>query len=426
MDIKAVLLGRIADRTATVGVIGIGYVGLPLAVCFAEAGFRVIGVDLNSEKVDAINQGNSYVEDVASERLFPLVKAGRLAATTDYAVLDTCDAVSICVPTPLGKTGAPDVSYILQAAEAIAQHLHMGSLVTLESTTYPGTTTEVVLPCFQRYTPELTVGKDFFLCFSPERVDPGRIDWTTRNTPRVIGGVTPTCLKMGMALYGAAIETLVPVSSTEVAEMTKLLENTFRAVNIGLANEMLVICDRLGLDAWEVIEAAATKPFGFMKFVPGPGLGGHCIPVDPQYLAWKLRTLNYTVRFIDLATDVNTGMPDYWVRKLQDALNEVGKPVRDSRVLVIGVAYKKDVGDIRESPALDILVLLQEKGAVVSYHDPYVPVLSVGDLHMCAVSNLEEALREADCVLIAADHSCYDWSSVHATACLVVDTRATV
>lgn len=420
------LLESIADRSARVGVIGLGYVGLPLATIFAEAGYRVVGVDIDLRKVRTLNEGRSYIEDIPGARLAALVEQGLLSATTDFAALDACDAVSICVPTPLRKTRDPDISHILSATEAVARHLHPGMLVVLESTTYPGTTVEVILPQLQHNGARLEVGRDFFLCFSPERVDPGRQDWTTVNTPKVMGGVTPACLAVGQALYGAAIDTMVPVSSTQAAEMVKLLENTFRAVNIGLANEVLLICDKLGLDAWEVIEAAASKPFGFMKFTPGPGLGGHCIPVDPLYLSWKLRTLNYNARFIELASEINTDMPAYWVRKVQDALNEAGKAVKGSTVLVLGVAYKKDVSDLRESPALDILMLLQEKGAHIAYHDPHVPAFQHDGLEMASLPDLDAALTGADCVVIAADHSAYDWPAVHRQARLVVDTRATL
>ena len=420
------LLASIADRSARVGVIGLGYVGLPLATIFAEAGFRVVGIDIDPRKVTLLNEGRSYVEDIDEARLAPLVEQGRLSATTDFAALDACDTVSICVPTPLRKTRDPDISHILSATEAVARHLHAGMLVVLESTTYPGTTTEVILPHLLQNGSGLDVGRDFFLCFSPERVDPGREDWTTINTPKVMGGVTPACLEVGQALYGAVLKTMVPVSSTEAAEMVKLLENTFRAVNIGLANEVLLICDKLGLDAWEVIEAAATKPFGFMKFVPGPGLGGHCIPVDPLYLSWKLKTLNYNARFIELASEINTDMPTYWVRKVQDALNDAGKAVKGSRVLVLGVAYKKDVSDLRESPALDILLMLQEKGAQVAYHDPHVPAFQHDGLELASVPDLDAALAQADGVIITADHSVYDWPTVHRKARLVVDTRATL
>jgi UDP-N-acetyl-D-glucosamine dehydrogenase len=469
------LIAKYHTRRATVAVIGLGYVGLPLAVSFAQAGHRVVGIDVDGRKVDAINRGESYIEDIADSLLHSLVatedaqalfhkgvaehtpvssghetdktdmlgKAGTLWATTDFSVLTQCDAVSICVPTPLRKTGDPDISYIVSAASEISRYLHPGMLIVLESTTYPGTTTEVVLPVLQKHvefdgeglhpsktaparSEELAVGQDFFLAFSPERVDPGRKDWTTTNTPKVMGGVTPACLELGRALYETAIDTIVPVSSTEAAEMVKLLENTFRAVNIGLVNEVLLMCDKLELDAWEVIEAAATKPFGFMKFTPGPGLGGHCIPIDPHYLAWKLRTLNYNARFIDLASEINTSMPRYWVQRVQDELNRAGKPVNGSAVLVLGVAYKKDVGDLRESPALDILHLLTEKGAKVSYHDPYVPAFRADGLEMVCVPDLEEATRHADCVVIVTDHSNYDWPALSRSAKLIVDTRHVV
>jgi UDP-N-acetyl-D-glucosamine dehydrogenase len=441
------LLNRFQEQRARVAVIGLGYVGLPLAVAFARAGHTVVGIDVDAAKVEAINHGHSYIEDVPSEQIRALVQqanlettpsqrlnghapgvtsAGSLQATTDYAVLAGCDAVSICVPTPLRKTGDPDISYILSASEEIARYLHKDMLVVLESTTYPGTTTEIILSRLATAHPDLQVGEDFFLCFSPERVDPGRTDWTTYNTPKVMGGVTPACLAAGCALYETAIETIVPVSSTEAAEMVKLLENTFRAVNIGLVNEVLLMCDKLGLDAWEVIEAAATKPFGYMKFTPGPGLGGHCIPIDPLYLSWKLRTLNYNARFIELASQVNTEMPHYWVQKVQDALNEQAKAVKGSHILILGVAYKKDVSDLRESPALDIIQLLAEKGANVAYHDPHVPSLKIDGLDMTCVANLPAALANADCVVVVTDHSAYDWTEVKSRAALLVDSRAAV
>lgn len=422
-DYFSQFLSRVASRDAQVAIIGLGYVGLPLAVVFAEAGYQVVGIDVDPQKVDTLNRGCSYIEDIPAGRLEPLVTDGRLRATTDYAVLQQCDAVSICVPTPLRKTGDPDISYIINATDAIARYLHPGMLIVLESTTYPGTTTEVIMPRLSENGADLTVGKHFFLCFSPERVDPGRTDWTTINTPKVMGGVTATCRQAGQTLYTSAIEQVVPVSSTEAAEMVKLLENTFRAVNIGLVNEVLLMCDRLGLDAWEVIEAAATKPFGFMKFTPGPGLGGHCIPIDPLYLSWKLKTLNYNARFIELASEVNTAMPRYWVQKVQDTLNEAGKPVKGSQVLVIGVAYKKDVSDLRESPALDIIHLLQTKGAHVGYHDPYVPTFNYDGVSMNSVACLETALEQVDCVVIVTDHSGYDWVQMRERATLTVDTR---
>lgn len=420
---KTRLLEKLESGDAHVAVIGLGYVGLPLAVVFAEAGYRVTGIDLDPRKVGAINCGQSYIDDVSQRSVQDLVCQRRLSATSDFSVLEHCDAVSICVPTPLRKTGDPDISYIVNVTEQLAKYLLPGMVVVLESTTYPGTTTEVVLPLLSGSKHRLKVGENFFLAFSPERVDPGRTDWTTRSTPKVIGGVTPDCLEVAKAFYGRAIDTLVPVSSPEAAEMVKLLENTYRAVNIGMVNEVLLMCDRLGLDVWEVIDAAATKPFGFMKFTPGPGLGGHCIPIDPLYLSWKLRTLNYTARFIELASEVNTSMPRYWAQKVQDALNDAGKAVKGSKILVLGVAYKKDVSDMRESPALDIIHDLTQKGANVSYHDPHVPAFAHDGVEMTSVGNLQEALTEADGVVIATDHSVYDWADIRAKAPLLVDTR---
>lgn len=419
------ILNKLASADAHVAVIGLGYVGLPLAVAFAEAGYRVTGFDVDISKVAAVNAGESYIEDVPSSAVKELVKQGRLDATTDSSALLDCDAVSICVPTPLRKTGDPDISYIMAATDEVAKYLHPGMVVVLESTTYPGTTTEAVLPKLAESKPDLKIGEDFFLAFSPERVDPGRTDWTTRTTPKVIGGVTENCLEVATAYYSKALERLVPVSSTEAAEMVKLLENTFRAVNIGLVNEVLLMCDRLGLDAWEVINAAATKPFGFMKFTPGPGLGGHCIPIDPLYLSWKLRTLDYNARFIELASEINASMPAYWVQKVQDALNEVGKAVKGSRILVLGVSYKKDTSDIRESPALDIIHLLQGKGAHVTYHDPHVPAFHHEGMEMVGVrdAEFEQTLAGSDCVVVVTDHTAYDWDFVKQNAPLVVDTR---
>jgi UDP-N-acetyl-D-glucosamine dehydrogenase len=423
MDCLASLFRQIEKRTAHVAIIGMGYVGLPLAVVFAEAGYRVTGIDIDPRKVATLNQGHSHIEDIPPERIRPLVADGLLCATTDFSVLRNCDAVSICVPTPLRKTRDPDVAYIIAAADEIATYLHPGMLIVLESTTYPGTTTEIILPRLQNNSAELNVGEQFFVCFSPERVDPGRADWTTYNTPKVMGGVTAACLSAGRALYESAIEQVVPVTSTEAAEMVKLLENTFRAVNIGLVNEVLLMCDTLGLDAWEVIEAAATKPFGFMKFTPGPGLGGHCIPIDPLYLSWKLKTLNYNARFIELASEINTSMPRYWVQKVQDMLNDAGKSVKNSRILVIGVAYKKNVNDTRESPALDIIHLLQAKGADVSYHDPWVPALDTDGLNLDSVPDVEAAIQAADCGILVTDHSVYDSERLRACNPWLVDTR---
>ncbi len=418
---KERLLERIARRTVRVGIIGVGYVGLPLATVFGSAGLRVTAIDMSTERVAAINAGHSYIEDVPSSLVAHLRADGLLDATCDVSVLAELDAISICVPTPLRKTRDPDISAIINVTEQIARYLRPSQVIILESTTYPGTTREIILPRLE--AGGLRVGVDYFLAFSPERVDPGRTDWTTRNTPKVMGGVTPACLETARALYETAIERVVPVSSPEAAEMVKLLENTFRAVNIGLVNEVLLMCDKLGLDVWEVIDAAASKPFGFMKFTPGPGLGGHCIPIDPLYLSWKLKTLNYTARFIDLASEVNTDMPRYWVQKVQDALNEDGRALKGSRVLVLGAAYKRDIDDVRESPALDILHLLHQKGSLVEYHDPYVPQIQVEELRLRSVPDLDGALRTADCVVIVTDHTAYDWRAVTVAARRVVDTR---
>jgi UDP-N-acetyl-D-glucosamine dehydrogenase len=361
MDYKSALLERFAAHDATVGVVGLGYVGLPLAVEFAAAGFNVIGYDVSAAKVEKLNSAGSYIPDIPAGQIAPLVAAGKLRATTDAGDLAAADAISICVPTPLRKTKDPDMSYIIQAVETVKQIAHKGLLVVLESTTYPGTTTELIVPQLEALG--FTVGEDVFVAFSPERIDPGNKTYQVRNTPKVIGGVTPDCTEVTTGLYCAAVDHVVPVSSPTAAEMVKLLENTFRAVNIGLVNEMALMCDKLGVDTWEVIEAAATKPFGFMPFFPGPGLGGHCIPVDPHYLSWKLKTLNYNARFIELASEINTSMPYHVVDKIVDALNDDSKSVRGSRVVVLGVAYKRDVDDVRESPALDVIGLLREKGA---------------------------------------------------------------
>jgi UDP-N-acetyl-D-glucosamine dehydrogenase len=392
-----------------------------LAVVFAEAGFRVTGFDLSADRAATINNGISYIEDIPSSTLANLVNQGLIDATTDMSRLKDMDAISVCVPTPLSKTRDPDMSAVLQAASDIANNLRPGQLIVLESTTYPGTTREIFLPRIQERG--FQIGHDVFLTFSPERVDPGRTDWTTQNTPKIMGGITPACLDVGRALYESAIKRIVPVSSPEAAEMAKLLENTFRAVNIGLVNEVQLMCDRLGLNAWEVIEAAATKPFGFMKFTPGPGLGGHCIPIDPLYLSWKLKTLDYTARFIELASEVNTSMPRYWVQKVADALNDQSKAIRGSTVLVLGVAYKKDVSDVRESPALDIIHLLREKGARVTFHDPHVASIRIDGERLHGITDLTDALRTSDCVIIATDHSSYDWALVKQHAPLVIDTR---
>jgi UDP-N-acetyl-D-glucosamine dehydrogenase len=420
--IKEILIDKLTRRTARLGVVGVGYVGLPLAVVFAEAGFNVIGVDPDHEKVAAINRGESYILDVESSRVKALVDAGKLSASTDYAVLADVDGVSICVPTPLRKTGDPDLSFIASASKSLAPYLHKGMVVVLESSTYPGTTREMILPVMEEVS-GLSVCEDFFLAFSPERVDPGRTDWTTINTPKVIGGISPDCGEVAALWYGQALETIVPVSTCEVAEMAKLLENTFRMINIGLVNELAIMCDRLKIDVWEVIDAAATKPFGFMKFTPGPGLGGHCIPVDPLYLSWKLRSLNYTARFIELASEINTNMPRYTLSKISDALNQQKKPLNGSRVLILGIAYKPDVDDIRESPALDVIHLLNEKGADVVYHDPYIPHLAYDNLQMDSVSDLMAEAEIADCVAIITNHSNYNYPAILTRSQAVVDTR---
>lgn len=416
------LLNKLEQRTAKVAVLGLGYVGLPFATVFAEAGFEVTGVEPDRRKVEAICRGDSYIQDVPAEQVARLVNSGKLAATSDFTILQQADAVAICVPTPLRKTGDPDLSYILEATRELAKYVHPGMVVVLESTTYPGTTREILLPELSEKS-GLRVGEDFFLAFSPERVDPGRKDWTTINTPKVLGGITQACTEVANAWYGEGLQSVVPVSSAEVAEMAKLLENTFRMINIGLVNEMAMMCDRLGIDVWEVIEAAATKPFGFMKFTPGPGLGGHCIPIDPLYLSWKLRGLQYTARFIELASEINTGMPRYVVAKVQDALNEVAKPLKGSKVLVLGAAYKPDIDDLRESPALDVIGLLDQKGALVSYHDPYIARIQQDGRDLESVPDVLAAVSDADCVVVITNHSTYDYPSVLEAANLIVDTR---
>ena len=415
------LISAIGDRSARVGVIGLGYVGLPLAMEFARAGFIVTGIDVDAAKIEAIRAGKSYIIDVSDGDLASLVAADRLIVYQDYATLSDLDTISICVPTPLGKSRTPDISYILAVTEQIAAHHRPGQLLVLESTTYPGTTEEIIAP--RLLDNGLIVGSDVFLAFSPERVDPGNRQFMIRNTPKVIGGLTPACLEVATALYATIIETIVPVSSTAAAEMTKLLENTFRAVNIGLVNEIAIMCDKLGIDVWEIIDAAATKPFGFMRFLPGPGLGGHCIPVDPHYLSWKLRTLNYTARFIELAGEVNASMPGYVVDKVASALNDDAKAVKGSSILVLGVAYKPDVGDVRESPALDILRLLRERGGDLAYHDPHVPALRVDEQTLTSIDLDNDALESVDCVVIVTDHATYDWEWITNRARLIVDTR---
>jgi UDP-N-acetyl-D-glucosamine dehydrogenase len=415
------LVAKAEDRSALIGIVGLGYVGLPLSMEFARVGFRVLGFDVSRPLVDALGQGRSHVQDVPSAEVAGFAKAGKFAATADLGRLSEPDVVSICVPTPLSKTKDPDVSYVLAATNSVKQTLRRGQLIVLESTTYPGTTRELMLPALE--STGLKVGEDFFLAFSPERVDPGNPKWNTRNTPKVVGGITEACRRVALAIYGPAIERLVPVSSTEAAELVKILENTFRSVNIGLVNEMAIVCEKLGVNVWEVIDAAATKPFGFMKFTPGPGVGGHCIPLDPHYLAWKMRTLNYRTRFIELAGEINAAMPEHWVANAVDRLNEQSKAARGSRVLVLGVAYKKDIDDIRESPALDVIRLLQRRGAVVEYHDPHVAKLKDENIELKSVPLTSDTLAAADCVIVVTDHSSVDYALVAQHARLVVDTR---
>jgi UDP-N-acetyl-D-glucosamine dehydrogenase len=422
------LLDRITSRRARVGVVGLGYVGLPLAVEFARAGFHTVGIDLDAAKVATVNRGASYIPDVAREHVAELVREGRLTATTEFQVVETLDTVNICVPTPLRKTKDPDLSYVVSAVEQIAEHLHQGMLIVLESTTYPGTTDEVLQPALERGG--LKAGRDFFLAFSPERVDPGNPTYQTHNVPEVVGGFSPECSRLAAALYRSAIERVVPVSSTRVAEMVKLLENTFRAVNIGLVNELALICDRLGIDVWEVVDAAATKPFGFMPFYPGPGLGGHCIPIDPFYLSWKARQNGFEARFIELAGHVNGAMPQFVADKVTEALNTRRQAVNGSSVLVAGVAYKRDIDDIRESPALDVMGVLRARGADVSYADPFVPRLSArawaGHRDLDSVPITRETLATFDCVVIVTDHRTVNHDAIADWADLVVDARNAV
>jgi UDP-N-acetyl-D-glucosamine dehydrogenase len=422
------LLEKINNRTARTGVVGLGYVGLPLAVELAKAGYRTTGIDLDARKIQAIGEGRSYIPDVATEDVRALGAAGTLEATTDFSVVEALDTINICVPTPLRKTKDPDMSYIVSAVEEIAKYLHPGMLIILESTTYPGTTDEVVQPLLE--ATGLKAGEDFFLAFSPERVDPGNPTFHTHNVPKVVGGLTPMCSTLAGALYGTAIDTIVPVSSTRVAEMVKLLENTFRAVNIGLVNELALMCDRMHINVWEVVDAAKTKPFGFMAFYPGPGLGGHCIPIDPFYLSWKAKQSGFDPRFIELAGHINAGMPHYVVQKVVDALNTRRKALNGSRILVAGVAYKRDIDDMRESPALDVMHLLEMKGAHVDYADPYVSEVHgrewSGGIDIRAVELTRTSLSQYDCVVIVTEHKAFDYDAIVAEADLIVDTRNAV
>lgn len=417
---KNTLLEKLQNKTARVGVVGLGYVGLPLAVEFAHAGFHVTGLDVDVRKVDKLNGGESYIQDIPTSVLKPLVDAGKLDATMDFAKIQELDTINICVPTPLSKAKDPDMTYVNSAVQSIADHFGPGKLVILESTTYPGTTEELVLPKLEQHG--LKVGEDFFLCFSPERVDPGNKQFQTRNIPKVVGGHTANCTEVGAAFYGQALDIVVPVSGTKVAEMVKLLENTFRMINIGLVNEMAIMCGRMGINVWEVIDAAATKPFGFMPFYPGPGLGGHCIPIDPFYLSWKSKQSGIEARFIELAGYVNGQMPHFVVDKIQSALNDHSKPVKGSKIHILGMAYKKDIDDVRESPGLDIMHLLMQRGADISYTDPFIPSLRIDGQQMESQEMLP-ACAAADCVVVVTDHSGVDYGKVIESSALIVDTR---
>jgi len=424
-DVVAIALKeKILKHEARIGVIGLGYVGLPLAVEKGKVGFPVIGFDINAERVGRVNAADNYIGDVLDEDLQNVVHKGVLVATTDFSRLAECDVVIICVPTPLTVTRDPDISYIKASTESIVKYLHPGQLITLESTTYPGTTEEVILPLLEKAG--LKVGKDFFLAFSPERVDPGNKRFSTKNTSKVVGGMTPVCLEIAYALYIQTISNVVPVSSPAAAELTKVFENTYRAVNIAMVNELMMLCDRMGIDIWEVVEAAGTKPFGIQTFYPGPGVGGHCIPIDPFYLTWKAREYDFHTRFIELAGEVNVEVSYYVVNKVVRALNNENKSLKDAKIFVLGVAYKKDIDDMRESPALKIMELLRKQGANITYHDPFIPVIEPhggSTLHLESVSLTDEALTEADGVLILTDHSNIDYERVVAKAQLVVDTR---
>ena len=416
------LQNKINDKTAVIGIIGLGYVGLPLAVEFANNSFTVFGIDINKKRVEQLNRGENYIADVSADSLKKLVSSKKLSATTDFSVLTKIDAVIICVPTPLNKLKDPDVSYILNVLNQLTKYVHSGMLISLESTTYPGTTRELILPALEKKN--LVAGKDFYLCFSPERVDPGNEKYQIKNTPKVIGGITENCTKNGKLLYESIIDSVVPVSSPEAAETVKLLENTFRSINIGLANEVAIMCEKLGVDVWEVIDAAATKPFGFMKFTPGPGLGGHCIPIDPHYLAWKMKTLDYRARFIELAGEINTGMPLHVLDLISSGLNRFQKSINGSKILVLGIAYKRDIDDVRESPALDVMTLLERGGAQVDYYDNFVAKIKWNDKDKFSQNNLTaKTLQSYDAVVILTDHSNIDYDLVKSESKLIVDTR---
>ena len=416
------LKNKIINKEAHIGVIGLGYVGLPLAVEFSKAGFKVTGIDIDDSKVTSINNGNNYISDIDDSLLINLIKKKKLRATNDTSIIKELDAISICVPTPLSKVNEPDVSYIIDTVNSIKQYMHKDLLIVLESTTYPGTTKEVVLDALKESG--LVVGKDYFLCFSPERIDPGNKNFSISNTPKVIGGITNKCTSIGQLLYNQIVEDVISVSSPETAEMVKLLENTFRSINIGLANEIAIMCERLGIDVWEVIDAADTKPYGFMKFTPGPGLGGHCIPIDPLYLSWKMKKLNYNPKFIDLASKINASMPDHVIETLKKGLNGYHKELKNCKILLIGMAYKKNIDDIRESPSLDILYLLNKYKSRVEYFDPYIPNFIFNKVKKTSLNDLNsEVLKRFDAVIILTDHSSVDYKLIKNNSKLIIDTR---
>ena len=416
------LKNKIINKEAHIGVIGLGYVGLPLAVEFSKAGFKVTGIDIDDSKVTSINNGNNYISDIDDSLLINLIKKKKLRATNDTSIIKELDAISICVPTPLSKVNEPDVSYIIDTVNSIKQYMHKDLLIVLESTTYPGTTKEVVLDTLKESG--LVVGKDYFLCFSPERIDPGNKNYSISNTPKVIGGITNKCTSVGQLLYNQIVKDVISVSSPETAEMVKLLENTFRSINIGLANEIAIMCERLGIDVWEVIDAADTKPYGFMKFTPGPGLGGHCIPIDPLYLSWKMKKLNYNPKFIDLASKINASMPDHVIETLKKGLNGYHKELKNCKILLIGMAYKKNIDDIRESPSLDILYLLNKYKSRVEYFDPYIPNFIFNKVKKTSLNDLNsEVLKRFDAVIILTDHSSVDYKLIKNNSKLIIDTR---
>tara|TARA_B100001113_G_scaffold339974_1_gene323742 strand:- start:210 stop:1517 length:1308 start_codon:yes stop_codon:yes gene_type:complete len=416
------LIKKIKNRESKIGVIGLGYVGLPLAIEFTNAGFDVVGIDIDEKRVNQINNGLNYINDVDSIVLKNAVKNNCFSASSDFSVVNNLDAISICVPTPLNKQKDPDISYIVSVMDKIKHRIHKDMLIVLESTTYPGSTKELILPYLENNG--FTIGVDFFLCFSPERIDPGNENYNTSNTPKIIGGITEQCTKAGHILYDTIVKTIVPVTSTETAEMVKLLENTFRAINIGLANEVAIMCEKLGVNVWEVIDAAATKPFGFMKFLPGPGLGGHCIPIDPHYLSWKLKSLDYDARFIQLAGEINTNMPNHVLNLISMHLNNQHKLLNGSKILILGIAYKKDINDTRESPALDIIQLLINAKAAINYYDMYVPKISFNKISLKSVKSLKkEKLNNYDACIIVTDHSNVDYELIYNNSQLIIDTR---